>query len=184
MKFYQFFQKYGRVSTLGISILVILIAYLVYSSNYSSIYEDEFNMAFQEKSTGVDLSDAKIEKTVQVLATETAEKNTSGLSAFKASNVGYIYTYILIGIAIISALALPILVGQKDLKSLKKLGISIGALLFILLICYLTSSGKAVDGVDGSTVQLSDMIIHSSIVLIIISIVAVVVSEVRSIIKS
>ena len=52
-------------------------------------------------------------------------------------DAGLIFSYVLIGLCALAAIGLPLMQAAGNLGSLKKIGISVGGLLIIFLICYM-----------------------------------------------
>lgn len=184
MKAYHLFQKYGRLGLIVLSLLVMLIAYLVYNSKYKEYYPEEYQVAYNNNKVAVDLNDSKMKESLEILSADEANEKATDLSAGSAAGVGFVYTYILIVIAGLCAIILPILVTKGEIKTLKKMLIGLGVVLILLLTCYFTSSGSSVGNIDGSVVKWSDMIINSSIAMIVVGLITIVFSEVKSLIKS
>ncbi len=183
-KLYQFSQKFGRLVMLSVAGLVTLFAILIYNSNYSKYYDEEYKAAYDKTSQAVDMTDSKSIETVKILANKDASNVATDLSAGEASVVGFVFVEILAILAGLLCLILPVVVRNGDFAFLKKFGIGLGVLLLIFAVCYGMASGEAIGTASASTVKWSDMLIKSAIVLFVLAVIGIVVAEVRTMIKS
>ena len=98
-------------------------------------------------------------------------------------DIGLFLAYVLTGLCIIIAIFMPLIKAFGDPKSLKKMGMGIGALLLAFFIAYLTSSGEAEGGYSERTVKLVGAGIITFYILAIAAILGIVYTEIRKAFK-
>lgn len=101
-------------------------------------------------------------------------------------DAGLIFAYILIGLCALAAIGLPLVQAMGNPSSLKKIGISVGGLVVLFVVCYLIASDSTVgttEEVTGGTAKRVGAGIIMFYLLLAGALVSIVYTEVKKLSK-
>lgn len=100
-------------------------------------------------------------------------------------DAGLIISYVLIGVCVLAALGLPLVQALGNPQSLKKMGISIGGLIVLFVICYFVAGdyNYGNEEITGSEAKAVGAGIIMFYVILVITIVSIVYTEISKLSK-
>ena len=184
---YKAFQKYTLISSVGLALIGLVTCFIVYSVQYNAVFDDHYKTCYNDAKTAV-FGDNKqyTEQDAKSIANEAASMLSGSYAAKAAAGVAINFCIFFMIIAGIGAIILP-LVLNTDKKALIKPAIGVAAVGFIFLICWVSSSETLESGAFSALsgqVKFGGALIFSAITLLSITMIGVIVSELRPLFKN